>query len=129
MYQIDSRSAVPVYEQLRRRIILEIVSGKLENGSKLPSIRELATSIRVNPNTVARVYRQLEAEGFVESRKGLGVFIRTDKGKLNEERLEIFRNLTEEYVTGSASIGITAAEMIEYLTGLLKEEIDDDPDE
>ena len=77
MYSIDSRSAVPVYEQLKRQIVIHIVSGKFDDGEKLPSIRELASTILINPNTVAKTYRQLETDGFVTSRKGLGVFIST----------------------------------------------------
>ncbi|MCD4848330.1 MAG: GntR family transcriptional regulator, partial [Candidatus Aegiribacteria sp.] len=53
MYSIDSRSAIPVYEQLKRQIRLRIVSGMLAEEGKLPSIRELATTLRINPNTVA----------------------------------------------------------------------------
>ena len=120
MYSIDSRSAVPVYEQLKRQIIIHIVSGKLDDGKKLPSIRELAAAILINPNTVAKTYRQLETDGFVTSRKGLGVFISTGGRELQSNRIEIFRELTDEYLSKAAVLGLSADEIMKGLSDRLK---------
>ena len=129
MYSIDSRSAVPVYEQLRRQILLQIVSGRLEDGEKLPSIRELAGALRINPNTVAKTYRQLETEAFVTSRKGLGVFISAAVRELQSDRNEIFIALTDEYLSKAAELGLNADEIIKGLSGRLKGEIEYDKNE
>jgi len=129
MYSIDSRSAVPVYEQLKRQIILHIISGRLDDGEKLPSIRELAAAIRINPNTVAKTYRQLETDGFVISRKGLGVFVSAEVMELQSNRNEIFMELTDEYLSKAAGLGINADEIMKGLSDRLKGEIEHDKNE
>ncbi len=129
MYSIDSRSAVPVYEQLKRQIIIHIVSDKLDEGEKLPSIRELAAAIRINPNTVAKTYRQLETDGFVTSRKGLGVFISTGGRELKSNRIEIFKELTNEYLSKAAGLGLNADEIMKGISDRLKGEIEHDKNE
>ena len=126
MYSIDSRSAIPVYEQLKRQIVLSIVSGRLDEGEKLPSIRELAAALRINPNTVAKTYRQLETDGYVSSRKGLGVFISAGVRELQSNRIEIFEELTDEYISKAAGLGLNADEIIKGLAGRLKGEIEHD---
>lgn len=129
MYSIDSRSAIPVYEQLKRQIVLHIVSGRLDEGEKLPSIRELAAALRINPNTVAKTYRQLETDGYVTSRKGLGVFISAGVRELQSNRIEIFEELTDEYISKAAGLGLTADEIMKGLAGRLKGEIEHDKNE
>ena len=129
MYSIDSRSAIPVYEQLKRQIVLQIVSGKLDEGEKLPSIRELAAAIKINPNTVAKTYRLLESDGFVTSRKGLGVFVSTGERELQSNRNGIFTELTDEYLSKAAALGLNAEEIMKGLAGRLKGEIEHDKNE
>jgi len=126
MYCIDSRSAVPVYEQLKRQIVLRIVTGKLTDGEKLPSIRELAAALLINPNTVAKTYAQLEADQFVSSRKGLGVFVNTGDRKLQIDRIEIFKRLTDDYTLKAAGLGFSSEEILKALSCRLKGEIQDD---
>ncbi len=129
MYSIDSRSAIPVYEQLKRQIVLHIVSCRLDEGEKLPSIRELAAALRINPNTAAKTYRQLETDGYVTSRKGLGVFVSAGVRELQSNRTEIFEELTDEYISKAAGLGLTADEIIKGLAGRLKGEIEHDKNE
>src|SRR5919199_3879158 len=73
--QINQKSHLPVHVQLKEQIKHLILTGRFEVGSRLPSIRALAGYLRVNRNTVARVISDLEREGFVESRRGSGVFV------------------------------------------------------
>lgn len=126
MYSIDSRSAIPVYEQLKRQILLHIISGSLDHGEKLPSIRELAAILRINPNTVAKTYRQLETDGFVTSQKGLGVFVSTAGMELRSDRNVIFIELTDEYLSKAAALGLNADEIMKGLAGRLKGETEHD---
>jgi len=129
MYSIDSRSAVPVYEQLKRQIILRIITGRLNDGDKLPSIRELAAALLINPNTVAKTYAQLEAERFVASRKGLGVFVNTCGRELQSNRNKLFINLTDEYLSKAAEMGFNSDEIMKGLSDRLKGEIEHDKNE
>ena len=74
--QIDPRSATPLYAQIANRIKVGVASGELRAGSGLPSVRQLAGQLRINPATVVQAYRELEVEGFVEMRQGAGTFVR-----------------------------------------------------
>ncbi len=82
--QIDSRSTIPLYAQIATRIKVAIAAGDLSPGSGLPSVRQLAGQLRINPATVVQAYRELESEGFVEMRHGAGTFVRD----LPEQRRE-----------------------------------------
>ena len=73
--QINYRDSRPIYEQIKDGIRKLIVQGIMQNNEKLPSVRELATSLTINPNTIQRAYRELEAEGYVYTVKGKGCFV------------------------------------------------------
>lgn len=126
MLRIDSRSAVPVYEQLRRGIIMGIVSGRLEPGEKLPSIRELAASLKINPNTVARAYRQLEEEGVVRARRGLGVYVSELPEGLEGKRRDSLQRLASDYVSRAAGIGADSETILNAVSMELRGGADDD---
>ena len=74
--QIDPRSPTPLYAQIAARLRLAVAAGELRPGEALPSVRQLAARLRVNPATVVQAYRDLEGEGFVEMRQGAGTFVR-----------------------------------------------------
>jgi GntR family transcriptional regulator len=73
---IDARSPVPLYAQIAERIRAAIARGVLHSAASLPSVRQLAAELRVNPATITQAYRELEAQGFVEIRHGAGTFVR-----------------------------------------------------
>ena len=75
MIQINYRDSRPIYEQIKDGIRKLIVQGIMQNNEKLPSVRELATSLTINPNTIQRAYRELEAEGYVYTVKEKGCFV------------------------------------------------------
>ncbi len=126
MFRIDSRSAIPVYEQLKRQIRLRIVSGRLADDEKLPSIRELATILRINPNTVVKAYNHLESDGFVTSRKGLGFFVVAGRENLQKDREIIFSNLTAEFISRLTELGFASEEIVKGLSDRLRGEIEHD---
>jgi GntR family transcriptional regulator len=74
--KIDPHSAMPVYKQMIAAIVASIEANQLGIGEKLPSIRELSAQLGINPNTTAKVYRELEIRGYIESRAGSGSFVR-----------------------------------------------------
>jgi len=128
MFRIDARSAVPVYQQLVQQIKLMIVSGKLVDGDKLPSIRQLASEVKLNPNTVAKAYRQLENSGFVTSRKGMGVYVSSEEMDLEKNRMEIFQQLADVFITRAAGLGLDSGEIIEGIRKRLKGVVNHDQD-
>lgn len=120
MYRIDSRSAVPVYEQLKRQIRLHIISRSLTTDEKLPSIRELASGLRVNPNTVVKAYSQLETEGYIRSRAGSGYFVDVDKSRIQKDTVDLFDILTDEYISQAIELGYDSEGIIKVLSDRLK---------
>jgi len=93
--RIDPDSSVPIFEQIVAEVKAAVARGACAAGEMVPSVRQMATQVLVNPNTVARAYRELEREGIVYTRKGLGVFIsdaavklsRTDRSDEVQRRL------------------------------------------
>lgn len=75
MISIDSQDATPIYAQLERALRAAIATGRMQPGDQLPTVRQLAVELRVNANTVARVYAELERAGVIETRRGVGSFI------------------------------------------------------
>lgn len=75
LVSIDTRDATPIYAQLERALRAAIASGRLQPGDQLPTVRQLAVDLRVNANTVARVYAELERAGVLETRRGVGSFV------------------------------------------------------
>ena len=73
--RVDPKDPTPLYAQLEREILASIATGHLPAGSQLPTVRQLAVDLRVNANTVARVYTQLERAGVLETRRGVGTFV------------------------------------------------------
>jgi len=74
-FQLDAADKTPVYAQLERGILAGIASGRLRAGDQLPTVRQLAVALRVNANTVAKVYAFLERSGVLETRRGIGTFV------------------------------------------------------
>jgi GntR family transcriptional regulator len=92
---LDSRDATPIYAQLERGFRAAIATGRLQPGERLPTVRELAVELRVNANTVARVYAELERAGVIETRRGVGSFVsgspsRAHPPRDHERRLRAF---------------------------------------
>ena len=115
MFGIDPRSALPVYEQIKRQIRILIASGRLADGTRLPSIRELAQDLRVNPNTVAKAYGQLETEGFLSSRAGSGFFVTFDQSRLDSERKDLLESLVDDFLARASGLGFGDQELIDIL--------------
>lgn len=99
IFEVDLHSPKPVYQQLVDQVKLAVASGRLKPGDRLPSIRDVAVDVRVNRNTVARVYAELESEGVVYTRPGQGAFV-SDRGSRVDEavrREEIERRLDDVF--------------------------------
>ena len=75
MFRLDAGSGVPIYRQLMAQVRQELLLGRLQPGEQLPTVKEVVDALAVNPNTVAKAYRELEHEGLVRSRQGLGTFV------------------------------------------------------
>jgi GntR family transcriptional regulator len=117
MFAIDSHDPTPLYAQLGRAIRVAIATGRLGLGDKLPTVRQLAVDLKINANTVARVYAELERAGVVETRRGVGTFVR-DPGSQAASLPDAERRLIElagQFLAGSAAVGFGADEAISFL--------------
>ena len=111
MLNLDYRDARPIYEQVRDNLRRLMVSGAIQEGEKLPSVRSLASSLAINPNTIQRAYESLEAEGYVYSIPGKGSFAAPRTGVDEERRdrlLGQFDSLTAELLY----LGVTRDRLI-----------------
>ncbi len=117
MFSIDDKDPTPLYAQLARAIRVAIASGRLDVGERLPTVRELAVTLRINANTVAKVYGELERAGVLETRRGVGTFVRKGDAGLDRaaERERHLAGLADHYLVGAAALGYTASEAIHYL--------------
>jgi GntR family transcriptional regulator len=103
---------MPLYEQIANRVRVAIASGELRPAAALPSVRLLATQLRVNPATVVQAYRDLESEGFVEMRQGAGTFVRevAPHGRARE-RARQAAALVREMLAQAARLGVSRQEL------------------
>lgn len=110
--RIDPRSSTPIYAQIAARVRVAVAAGELTTGDGLPSVRALATRLRVNPATVVQAYRELEVEGLVEMRQGAGTYVTevTPERRARERTADAGR-LVRELLAEAARRGITAAEL------------------
>ncbi|MEN8222212.1 MAG: GntR family transcriptional regulator [Acidobacteriota bacterium] len=89
---LSESSSIPLHMQLKQSILLNILSGKLEKGEKMPSIRNLAKLLKINPNTVAKVYYNLEEEGVLDGKVGSGFTIIGNRAKLDKFKTMILED-------------------------------------
>ncbi len=116
-FVIDSSSPTPIYAQLDRAIRTAIATGELQQGAQLPTVRQLAVDLAVNANTVARVYAQLERDGILETRRGVGTFVRESPSPqaARAHRERELRELIQRFVGDAALLGFTLPELITQL--------------
>jgi GntR family transcriptional regulator len=111
-FQIDSASRTPIYRQLAGQIREAIARGRLRHEERLPSVRDLSRQLVINPNTVARVYTELEREGVLNTRPGLGVFVAQPRTDLTRRaRRDRLTSLADELLTEAVHLGFAADEV------------------
>ena len=119
-FSLDLHTGVPVYRQLIDQVRAGIASGSLAAGDQLPTVRQLAVDLAINPNTVMRAYRELELGGLLETHQGTGTFISDKKPeKKTAERERQLGQLTNEFASRAGAAGFTLEELIDRLQELL----------
>lgn len=113
---INTRDGVPIYLQVVNQIKYQVAAGRLEAGEELPPIRTLAERLVVNPNTIARAYRELELAGIVKKRRTAGTYI-TDQGSplARRERLKILTERIDQLLAESDQMSVTLDELLKLL--------------
>jgi len=122
--QLDLHSGMPVYRQLIDQVRGGIASGMLAAGDQLPTVRQLAVDLAINPNTVVRAYRELELGGLLETHQGTGTFIGTQKMKRPDaQRERQLAQIVSDCVSRAGAAGFTVDDLIEALRGLATEPV------
>jgi GntR family transcriptional regulator len=119
---IYAKSPLPVYQQVIQAIKLEILSGGLRDGDLLPSIRDLAKLLKLNPNTVAKAYYALEAEGFSDNRSGSGSRVKVPPGKQDFLRRSMLEGEFRNFLEKAVSLGFTLEDIKQLLERIKKNE-------
>jgi len=121
-FRLDTHSGVPVYRQLIDQVTGGIAAGTLEAGDQLPTVRQVAVDLSINPNTVVRAYRELEIRGVLETQQGTGTFISRQKVRRDEvERQRQLGQLVTDFVARAGAAGFTVEELVEQLQDRLGE--------
>jgi GntR family transcriptional regulator len=116
LLRIDSTNGVPLYLQIAKEVKHSIAIGSLKPGEQIPSVREIALQITVNPNTVAKAYRELESQGIVETRRGTGTFVAERIVDVTqEERRKIVGELMDRAIDEARHLQMSEDEMTNLL--------------
>lgn len=122
-FRLDLRSGVPVYRQLIDQVRGGIAAGALSAGDQLPTVRQLAVDLAINPNTVLRSYRELELGGLLETQQGTGTFITERKPRqATVERERQLSQLVGEFLARAGASGFTAEELLKELSELVHDQ-------
>lgn len=115
-FAIDARSGVPLYRQIIEQVKFAIASGTLGPGEQLPTVRQLAVDLSINPNTVIRAYRELEIEGVLETHQGSGTFVGTREPEIDAlEKQRMLDQIVTDLLARASDYGLTLDEVFEAL--------------
>src|ERR1041384_4895739 len=118
-FRLDLESGVPVYRQIIDQVLGGIAAGALAGGDQLPTVRQVAVDLAINPNTVVRAYRELEIRGVLETQQGPGTFISQQNVPRNEvERRRHLNQIVSEFVSRAGAAGFTIEDLLEQLHDL-----------
>lgn len=120
---LDPRDATPLYAQLERALRAAVAAGRLRAGDQLPTVRQLAVDLRINANTVARVYADLERNGVLETRRGVGSFVKASAAdaRPRHEHERRLRALVTRLLADAAAAGFTPKELVAEIQSHRKE--------
>ena len=125
MFSVNASHPMPLYAQLERTIRFAVATGKLREGDQLPTVRQLAVDLRINANTVAKVYAELERLGVVETRRGVGTFVsaRHFKASSRQDHNKHLRDLADRFIAEAEAHGFSADDLIDHLQSRRKKEL------
>ena len=116
MFSINYRDARPIYEQVKDSMRRSIITGVMKTDEKLPSVREAAVELAINPNTIQKAYRELESEGYIYSVPGKGNFVGECREAKESRKAEIFEQL-DATVNELSQLGVSSEEVCRHIAG------------
>jgi GntR family transcriptional regulator len=125
--EVDTTSALPIYAQVMEQIRKAIAGGALGPGDQLPTVRQLAVELRINPNTVARVYKELEHQGLIATRQGSGTFVASKQPRVtDEQRSAGLRRVVRSAMGEAVMLGFTQSELVQAIREISNQEVNED---
>jgi GntR family transcriptional regulator len=122
-FRLDGHSGVPVYRQLIDQVQAGVASGTLAPGDQLPTVRQVAVDLAINPNTVSRAYREMEIRRMLDTQQGTGTFVADRKVEYSkDERERLLGQLVGEFVSRAGAAGFTLKQLMKALKELQPEE-------
>lgn len=122
LFNIDARSSTPIYEQIIQGVKEGIIKGVLQPGDKLPSVRELASMLTTNPNTVSKAYTELERLKIIETLRGRGTFVSMDyKPKMEEDKMTRLKEDLKKILLDAHYMGIKSVDIKKIMDELYSE--------
>ena len=121
MFLLNPRSKQPLYEQLVEQLRRQIVLGGMKAGAAMPSVRQLATELGINPNTIQKAYRRMEEEGMILSIPGKGSFVSDDLADMLTKQREDQRSKAKQMLQSCREMGLTKEEIIQMVEAIYEE--------
>lgn len=106
---------LPIYIQIMDYIKIKVIKGDLAKGERLPSVRDLSSELKVNPNTIQRSYQELEREGLVFSQRGMGTFVIEDMEIIGDLKKDMANGLIEKFIKDMKSLGYSIGDIIKFI--------------
>ncbi len=119
-FHLQAKSGVPTYLQLVQQVRQAIRLGVLRPGDQLPTVKEVVTSLTINPNTVLRAYRELDLEGLTEGRRGVGTFVAEAPASLLQHDVTALRSALQKWVAQSRAAGLDDEDMYALFTDVVR---------
>lgn len=121
-FHVDVRSGVPIYMQILNQVKRATASGLLKPGDQMPSVRELALELTVNPNTIAKAYQELERDGVIKTVRGIGTFVAEKEVKIvHEERVKVLLTAIDKVLIEAHHLGFSEDEVRQFIDDRMKE--------
>ena len=122
MLKVDPRSSTPIYEQIQLGIKELILKGALQGGEKIPSVREMAGMLTINPNTISKAYGELEREGIIETLRGKGTYVVDNfKMKVDENKMQYISEELKKIILEASYNGMNKDSFVELALKIFSE--------
>ncbi len=120
--KVEFDNNIPIYLQIMNIVKKQIIRGEIKEGDKIPSVREFAEMLRINPNTVQRTFQELEREGIVITKRGMGRYVTEDSEKIMEVKQEMSKEIITNFLNGMKSLGFEEEEILKIVLREIKKE-------
>ncbi|WP_291579927.1 GntR family transcriptional regulator [Clostridium sp. UBA6640] len=120
--KVEFDNNIPIYLQIMNIVKKQIIRGEIKEGDKIPSVREFAEMLQINPNTVQRTFQELEREGIVITKRGMGRYVTEDSEKIMEVKQEMSKEIITNFLNGMKSLGFEEEEILKIVLKEIKKE-------